>query len=55
MTQEPLRNRLMFALAYDAALRREELCALDLRDVDPAHRITRELEKRIPCAPKCAR
>jgi len=24
--QEPLRNRFMFALAYDAALRREELC-----------------------------
>ncbi|MFC9841083.1 hypothetical protein ACFVKB_46155, partial [Rhodococcus sp. NPDC127530] len=25
---EPVRNRLMLALAYDAALRREELCAL---------------------------
>ena len=24
----PIRNRLMLALAYDSALRREELCAL---------------------------
>jgi integrase len=38
---EPLRNRLMFALAYDAALRREELCALCTADIDPAHRLLR--------------
>jgi integrase/recombinase XerD len=37
--QEPLRNRLMLALAYDAALRREELCALETGDIDPAHRL----------------
>ena len=35
---ESLRNRLMFALAYDAALRREELCLLATDDLDPAHR-----------------
>lgn len=56
MVAEPLRNRVMFALAYDAALRREELCSLDLRDLDPAHRIMRiraeitknRLERTIP-------
>ncbi|KJZ29887.1 integrase, partial [Paracoccus sp. S4493] len=36
---EPIRNRLMLALAYDCALRREELCALDTSDFDPAHRL----------------
>jgi integrase/recombinase XerD len=36
---EPLRNRLMLALGYDAALRREELCALSVGDIDPAHRL----------------
>jgi integrase/recombinase XerD len=35
---EQLRNRLMLALAYDAALRREELCLLGTDDLDPAHR-----------------
>jgi len=35
---EPVRNRLMLALAYDAALRREELCLLGTDDLDPAHR-----------------
>ncbi len=39
--QEPIRNRLMLALAYDAALRREELCALRTDDLDPAHRTLR--------------
>jgi len=39
--QEPLRNRLMLALAYDAALRREELCGLEARDIQPAHRLLR--------------
>jgi integrase len=38
---EPLRNRLMLALAYDAGLRREELCALRSDDLDPAHRTLR--------------
>jgi integrase len=38
---EPLRNRLMLALAYDAALRREEVCALAVGDLDPAHRLLR--------------
>jgi integrase/recombinase XerD len=31
----------MIALAYDAALRREELCGLETRDLDPAHRLLR--------------
>ncbi|MFD9226132.1 tyrosine-type recombinase/integrase [Streptomyces sp. NPDC060064] len=38
---EPIRNRLMLALAYDAALRREELCSLRTDDLDPAHRTLR--------------
>ena len=38
---EPVRNRVMLALAYDAALRREELCALRTDDVDPGHRMLR--------------
>jgi len=38
---ESLRNRLMLALAYDAALRREELCLLQTDDLDPAHRTLR--------------
>jgi len=38
---EPIRNRLMVALAYDAGLRREELCALRTDDLDPAHRTVR--------------
>lgn len=36
---QPLRNRLMLALAYDAGLRREELCSLQTGDIDPAHRL----------------
>lgn len=39
-TESP-RNRCMFALAYDAALRREELCQLRSGDLDPAHRLLR--------------
>ncbi len=35
----PLRTRVMFALAYDAALRREEICTLATHDIDPAHRL----------------
>jgi len=38
---EPIRNRLMLALSYDAALRREELCSLATGDVDPAQRLLR--------------
>ena len=38
---EPARNRVMFALAYDAALRREELCSLRTEDIDPARRTLR--------------
>lgn len=33
---EPLRNRLLVALAYDGALRREELVSLALGDLEPA-------------------
>ncbi|MEV0160839.1 tyrosine-type recombinase/integrase [Nonomuraea fuscirosea] len=38
---EPSRNRVMLALAYDSALRREELCALRTDDLDPGHRMVR--------------
>ncbi len=38
---ETIRNRVMLALAYDAALRREELCSLRTDDLDPAHRMLR--------------
>lgn len=34
---ESLRNRLMVTLAYDGALRREELVQLDVEDFEPAH------------------
>jgi len=34
-----LRNRLMLALAYDAGLRREELCLLHTEDIDPSFRL----------------
>lgn len=37
--EEPLRNRLMFALAYDGALRREEVCGLEFQDVNPADQL----------------
>lgn len=36
--EESIRNRTMLALAYDAGLRREELCALQTEDLDPAYR-----------------
>jgi integrase len=32
---EPLRNRLMLAFAYNAGLRREELCSVRTDDLDP--------------------
>jgi integrase/recombinase XerD len=38
---ERIRNRVMLALAYGAALRREELCSLRTDDLDPAHRMLR--------------
>ncbi len=39
--EEPLRNRLMFILAYDGALRRSELVALQVRDMAfPRQQIT---------------
>jgi integrase/recombinase XerD len=41
VTKEPIRNRLMLVLAYDAALRGEELCSLRTDDLDPAHRTLR--------------
>ena len=37
--EESIRNRLMLALSYDCALRREELCLLNTSDIDPAHRL----------------
>jgi integrase/recombinase XerD len=39
--QEIPRNRVMFAMSYDAGLRREELCALEVADIDPANRLIR--------------
>jgi site-specific recombinase XerD len=36
---EPLRNRLMLALAYDGALRREELVRLAVDDFEPSHQL----------------
>ncbi len=39
--RESFRNRFMFALAYDAGLRREELCLLETGDVDPSARLLR--------------
>ena len=36
-----LRTRLMFALGYDGALRREELCVLGTSDFDPARQLIR--------------
>ena len=41
VSHEPSRNRCMLALAYDAALRREELCQIRSDDIDPAHRLLR--------------
>jgi integrase/recombinase XerD len=39
--QETMRNRVMMAFAYDAALRREELCLLETGDIDPSARLLR--------------
>jgi integrase/recombinase XerD len=39
--KEPIRNRLMLAMSYDAGLRREELCLLETNDIDPSRRTIR--------------
>lgn len=39
--QESIRNKMMLSLAYDAALRREELCLVKTTDFDPSHRTLR--------------
>lgn len=44
-SSEPIRNRFMLALAYDAALRRGELCALQTADIDPSRRLVRLREE----------
>ena len=41
MQSTSIRTRLMFALSYDAALRRQELLTLATTDIDPAHRLIR--------------
>jgi integrase/recombinase XerD len=41
MQTASMRTRMMFALSYDAALRRQELVTLDAADIDPAHRLIR--------------
>jgi integrase/recombinase XerD len=38
---EPIRNRVMLTLSYDAALRREEVCALGTADLNPGQRLLR--------------
>jgi integrase/recombinase XerD len=40
-SHEPVRNRVMLAFAYDAGLRREELCSLRSDDIDPSRRTLR--------------
>jgi integrase/recombinase XerD len=41
MQRESPRNRAMFALSYDAALRRQEIVRVNIEDLDPAHRLVR--------------
>lgn len=36
-----LRDKLLFALSYDGALRREEVCSLHIADIDVAYRLVR--------------
>jgi integrase/recombinase XerD len=38
-SSETIRNRFMLALAYDAGLRRGELCALEIDDIEPSERL----------------
>jgi integrase/recombinase XerD len=40
-SEEPVRNKVMLAMSYDAALRREELCLLETADIDPSRRTLR--------------
>ena len=42
--REPVRNQLMLALAYDAALRREELCKLKVKDARHARKAVPHLK-----------
>ncbi|MHB8461660.1 MAG: tyrosine-type recombinase/integrase [Vulcanimicrobiaceae bacterium] len=57
------RDRLMFALSYDCALRREELCILRVEDIDPSNRMIRiraettknRLERVLPFSETSAR
>jgi len=59
---EPMRNRVMLAMSYDAALRREELCSLAVADIDPSQRLLRvraettknHQERVIPYSPTTA-
>ena len=37
LNEETLRNKLMFAFAYDGALRREEVCGIAIGDINPAN------------------
>jgi integrase/recombinase XerD len=41
MQRDSPRNRAMFALSYDAALRRQEIVRVEISDLDPAHRLVR--------------
>lgn len=47
LRDEPLRNQVMFLLAYDGALRRQELVKLETRDFDFAYR---QIHIRAECA-----
>jgi integrase/recombinase XerD len=59
VAQKSIRTRLMFALCYDAALRREELCLLKTSDFDPGRQLIRvraettknRLERVVPYTP----
>ncbi|HEY9285341.1 MAG TPA: tyrosine-type recombinase/integrase [Pyrinomonadaceae bacterium] len=59
---EPLRNRAMFLLCYDAALRRDELCSLGISDFDFSHQLVtvrfdvakRRRERVVPFSDKTA-
>jgi site-specific recombinase XerD len=46
LTQESMRNKAMFVLCYDAALRREELISLELTDVDFSQALVRVRPER---------
>ncbi len=39
LRKRPIRQRLMFCLAYDGAMRREELCSLRTDDIDPSRQL----------------